>query len=83
MFKNKSLTFLLEKLDAVQRAAKKIGGFEVESLQSRREAAAICFTLKLMGGNGRGVLKDMAQGLKLMTSLPTENGAGIPSLGYS
>ena len=45
----------LEKLDAVQRAqaAKKIGGFEVESLQSRREAAAISFTLKIMDGNGR------------------------------
>ena len=50
----------LEKLDAVQRAAEKIGRFEVESLQSRREAAAISFTLKLMDGKGRGVLKDMA-----------------------
>ena len=49
----------------MQRAAKKIGGFEleVESLQSRREAAATSFTLKLMDGNGRGVLQDMDPGV--------------------
>ena len=28
------------------------------SLQSRREAAAVAFTFKLLDGDGRGVLKD-------------------------
>jgi hypothetical protein len=50
----------LEKLDSVQRAAEKIGRFKVESLQSRREAAAVAFTFKLLDGDGRGVLKDFA-----------------------
>ena len=39
---------------------KRIGRFKVESLQSRREAAAVSLThgtLKLLGGRGRGVLK--------------------------
>jgi hypothetical protein len=35
----------------------RIGRFKVESLQSRREAAAASFTLKLLNGDGRGVLK--------------------------
>ena len=50
----------LDRLDSVQRTAERIGRFEVESLQSRREAAAMSFTLKLMDGNGRGVLDAMA-----------------------
>jgi hypothetical protein len=48
----------LHKLDAVQRAAERIGRFQVESLQSRREAAAISLTFKLLDGRGRGVLKN-------------------------
>jgi hypothetical protein len=47
----------LEKLDSVQRTAAKIGRFEVESLQCRREAAAVSLTFKLLDGAGRGVLK--------------------------
>ena len=47
----------LEKLDLVQRTAMRIGRFKVESLQSKREAAAASFTLKLLNGDGRGVLK--------------------------
>ena len=48
----------LHKLDAVQRTAERIGRFQVESLQSRREAAAISLTFKLLDGRGRGVLKN-------------------------
>ena len=47
----------LMKLDAVQKTAEKIGNFKVESLQSRREATAVAFTLKLLDGAARGVLK--------------------------
>ena len=45
-------------LDRIQHTAEKIGRFTVESLQSRREAAAVVFTLKLLAGGGRGVLND-------------------------
>jgi len=48
----------LKKLDVVQKVAERIGNFIVESLGCRREAAAIAFTLKLLNGDGRGVLKD-------------------------
>ena len=48
----------LDKLDRIQASAQKIGGFKIESLQCRREAAAVAFALKLMGGQPRGVLKD-------------------------
>jgi hypothetical protein len=48
----------LDKLDAVQRTAERIGRFKVESLRSRREAAAVSFTLKLLAGDGRGVLNN-------------------------
>ena len=51
-------TIHLKKLDVVQKAAERIGNFTVESLGCRREAAAIAFTLKLLNGDGRGVLKD-------------------------
>jgi hypothetical protein len=47
----------LEKLDSVQEAAMKIGRFKVESLASRRDAAAAAFACKLLDGKGRGVLK--------------------------
>ena len=45
----------LDKLDGIQRTAERIGRFTVESLQCRREAAAVTFTLKLLDGCGRGV----------------------------
>ena len=47
----------LAKLDRVQAVAERLGDFTLESLQSRREAAVIKFTLKLLDGAGRGVLK--------------------------
>ena len=49
----------LDKLDQVQNviAAKKLGNFKVESLQSRREAAAMSMGLKLLDGKGRGQLR--------------------------
>ena len=49
----------LDKLDAIQRRAARVGRFEMESLASRREAAAVAFTLKLPDGGCRGVLKQM------------------------
>jgi hypothetical protein len=38
----------LDKLDRVQKSAEKIGGFKVESLQSRREAAAVSLAFDLL-----------------------------------
>ena len=46
----------LEKFDKIQRRAMKIGNFKVNSLRVRREANAIGFTLKLLDGDGRGIL---------------------------
>ena len=48
----------LDKLDRVQDTAQKIGHFQVENLQCRREAAAITFSLKLLSGSCKGVLND-------------------------
>ena len=48
----------LKKLDRVQAAAEKVGGFTVEALGVRREAVAVEFSLKLTTGETRGVLKD-------------------------
>jgi hypothetical protein len=44
-------------LDAVQKTAEKVCNLKVESLKSRREATAVAFTLKLLDGDVRGVLK--------------------------
>ena len=46
------------KLDKVQAAAERLGGFSVEPLRSRREAALIGFAFKLLDGDGRGLLND-------------------------
>ena len=48
----------IKKLDRVQEAAEKLGGFKVESLESRREASLIGFTFKILDGKGRGQLND-------------------------
>ena len=48
----------LDKLDRVQESAMKLCGFEIESLQSRREAAAIGLALDLLDGKGYGELQD-------------------------
>ena len=53
----------LSKLDRIQAAAERVGGFTVESLASRRSAAAVAFALKLMDGKARGVLKDFIPAL--------------------
>ena len=47
----------LAKLDRVQATAERIGGFQSEPLGLRREAAAVAFALKLLAGQGRGILK--------------------------
>ena len=46
----------LKKLDSIHEKAQRIGNFTLGPLKSRREAAAISFTLKLLDGKGRGVL---------------------------
>jgi hypothetical protein len=48
----------LDKLDRIQASAQKIGGFKIESLQCRREAATVAFALKLMSGKARGELNN-------------------------
>ena len=50
----------LAKLDAVQQIAERLGGFTVEPLQSRREAAAISLALKLLDGDCRPGLQRYA-----------------------
>ena len=46
----------LSKLDRIQLSAQKIGSFDVESLQCRRDAAALSLALKLLDGKCRGEL---------------------------
>jgi hypothetical protein len=45
------------KFDQIQTTDARIGRFKVESLSSRREAAAIALTSRLLDGKGKGVLK--------------------------
>ena len=47
----------LEKLDRVQRSAERIGGFTIEPLQARRDAAAVSLALKMLDGKVQGELK--------------------------
>ena len=44
----------LQKLDQVQAAAAKLGGFKVESLEARRDASLVGLLFKLLDGKGRG-----------------------------
>ena len=53
----------LDKLDAVQSAAEKFGRFKADSLQSRREAAAIDLALKLLDQDCRPGLNQFAPAL--------------------
>ena len=55
----------LAKLDKIQTAAEKMGGFELESLADRREAAALSLGLKLLDGAGRGSLQEFAPVLNM------------------
>ena len=48
----------LSKLDRIQASVERIGGFKVESLECRREAAAMSIALKLLDGRGRGELNN-------------------------
>ena len=48
----------LNKLDRIQLSAQKIGSFDVESLQCRRDAAAFSLALKLLDGKCRGELNE-------------------------
>ena len=53
----------LLKLDRIQKSAQALGGFEVESLQSRRDAACLKLGCKLLAGQGRGSLDAFAPSL--------------------
>lgn len=46
----------LDKLDRVQQSASRVGRFEAESLQARRNAAAVSFALRMLSGSCKGVL---------------------------
>ena len=46
----------LQKLDRIQATAERLGGFKVESLESRRDASLIGLVFKLLDGDGRGKL---------------------------
>ena len=59
----------LEKLDRIQNSASKCCGFQIESLQSRREAAAAGLALKLMDGGGHPKLKPFAPNVAKTLSL--------------
>jgi len=48
----------LNKLDKIQLSAQKIGSFDVESLQCRKDAAAFSLALKLLDGKCRGELNE-------------------------
>ena len=48
----------LAKLDRIQSAAERIGGFNTESPESRRDASLIGLIFKLLDGCGRGQLND-------------------------
>ena len=48
----------LQKLDRVQAAAEKLGGFKVESLEARRDASLVGLLFKLLDGKGRGQLNN-------------------------
>ena len=59
----------LDKLDRVQLSAQRIGGFEIESLESRRAAAAISFSLKILAGQCKGMLNSFTPTLFVPSSL--------------
>ena len=46
----------LPKLDRVQTSAEKLGKFQIETLHSRREAAAMSYSLKMLSGQCKGVI---------------------------
>ena len=58
-------------LDKIQESAMKMGGFKIESLSSRREAAAVAFALRMLDGKCRGVLQEFTPTLETV-SIPQE-----------
>ena len=50
----------LEKLNRIQHSAQNLGGFVIESLEERREAACLRLACKLLDGRGRGSLATYA-----------------------
>ena len=67
----------LAKLDRVQASAEKLGRFTVESLQSRREAAALSISLKMLDGQARGELQTFKPILYVSPSDSARRGHGI------
>ena len=54
----------LLKLDAIQASAQRLGRFEVETLESRRKAAAIRLALRMLDGDCKPGLLQFTQELK-------------------
>lgn len=61
----------LSKLDMVQQSAQRLGNFEIESLESRRNAAALSFSLKMMAGKCKDILNSFTPQLYEPTKLAT------------
>jgi hypothetical protein len=53
----------LLKLDKIQWSAQALGGFVIDDLKSRRDAACLKLACKLLAGHGRGSLRDYAPSL--------------------
>lgn len=49
----------LDKLDAIQRTAQKLGRFEIESLESRCKAAAVSLALRMLEGDCKPGLSEL------------------------
>ena len=62
----------LEKLDRVQSSAVSMlensSAFFIPSLESRRQAAAVGLSFKLLGGQGRGALSEVQPGASVCSS---------------
>jgi len=77
----------LSKLDRIQSTAQKLGKFEIESLGSRREAAAMALALKLLSGECRDQLSVHTPTLITVAERPNDSIAdrvkrqGQPSMG--
>jgi hypothetical protein len=66
----------LSKLDRIQQTAQKVGSFDIETLQCRRDAATISMALKLIAGRGRGELNNFVPKLiKPLRTLQETNSA--------
>ena len=66
-----------EKLDRIQRSAQDLGGFEIENLESRRDAACVKLAFKLLDGKGRGSLNRFAPSLVNVQARSKHQSSGL------